>query len=120
MSHSGAARAAIEEMTRDWAARGADDQIGAVALALGRFDTESLRKYASELTQAPRAPSRSTASAGRASSAGWRRSSLVARTCAERQTITLDGGADDWWEHKPPRRSCAEPGAVPTEERRRP
>ncbi|MBA3328521.1 MAG: SDR family NAD(P)-dependent oxidoreductase, partial [Solirubrobacterales bacterium] len=45
MAHSGAARAAVEAMTRDWAARWAGEGIRAVALAIGRFDTESLRKY---------------------------------------------------------------------------
>ncbi len=45
MAHSGAARAAVEAMTRDWAERWADDEISAAALALGRFDAQSLRKY---------------------------------------------------------------------------
>ena len=75
MAHSGAARAAVEAMTREWAARWEADGISAVALALGRFDTESLRKYPRSSPAAPPARSRSAGSASRASSAGWRRSS---------------------------------------------
>src|SRR2546423_1647047 len=45
MAHTGAARAAVEALTRElaeeWRARG----IAVVAAAIGRFDTESLRKY---------------------------------------------------------------------------
>ena len=52
MAHGGAAReAAVEAMTREWAQRWEPDGISAVALALGRFDTESLHKYPEELTR---------------------------------------------------------------------
>ena len=43
MAHPGAARAAVEALTRELAARWSDDGVGVSAIALGRFATESLR-----------------------------------------------------------------------------
>ena len=45
LAHTGAARAAVEELTREWASAWAPRGIAVVAAAIGRFDTESLRKY---------------------------------------------------------------------------
>src|SRR6185503_16097367 len=45
MAHTGAARAAVEALTRELAAEWAPRGIAVVAAAIGRFDTESLRKY---------------------------------------------------------------------------
>ncbi len=45
MAHTGAARAAVEQLTRELAAEWAPRGIAVVAAAIGRFDTESLRKY---------------------------------------------------------------------------
>ena len=49
MAHTGAARAAVEALTRELAAAWAPDGVSVVAVALGRFATESLRKYPAEL-----------------------------------------------------------------------
>ena len=49
MAHTGAARAAVEAITRDLAFAYKRDGISVIAVALGRFDTESLRKYPGEL-----------------------------------------------------------------------
>src|SRR5436305_11245103 len=49
MAHTGAARAAVEALTRDLAGRWAIDGVTVVAIALGRFATDSLRKYPAEL-----------------------------------------------------------------------
>ena len=49
MAHTGAARAAVEAITRDLASAYKRDGISVIAVALGRFDTESLRKYPAEL-----------------------------------------------------------------------
>jgi len=119
MAHSGAARAAVEAMTRDWAGRWEDDGISAVALALGRFDTDSLRKYPAELTQGL-ARSVPLGRLGQPREFGWL-AALVASPLGRAlsgSTITLDGGADNWWGPWPPAALTAEDGTVPAEERR--
>jgi NAD(P)-dependent dehydrogenase (short-subunit alcohol dehydrogenase family) len=120
MAHSGAARAAIEAMTRDWAQRWEDDGISAVALALGRFDTESLGKYPAELT-AGAARSVPLGRLGDPREFGWL-AALVASPLGRAlsgSTITLDGAADDWWGPWPPPGLVGASGSVPSEERRR-
>ncbi|MDP1846261.1 MAG: SDR family oxidoreductase [Solirubrobacteraceae bacterium] len=119
MAHSGAARAAVEAMTRDWAERWGPDGISAVALALGRFDTESLRKYPDELTRGL-ARSVPLGRLGRPREFGWL-AALVAAPLGRAlsgSTITLDGGADNWWGPWPPAALTADDGTVPAEERR--
>src|SRR5205807_9135105 len=49
MAHTGTARAAVEALTRELAAEWAGDGVAVAAIALGRFATESLRKYPAEL-----------------------------------------------------------------------
>jgi len=120
MAHSGTARAAVEAMTYDWAQRWADEGISAVALALGRFDTESLRKYPAELT-AGAARSVPLGRLGEPREFGWL-AALVASPLGRAlsgSTITLDGGADDWWGPWPPPSLVGATGTVPTEERHR-
>ncbi|MFP5364984.1 MAG: SDR family oxidoreductase [Thermoleophilia bacterium] len=120
MAHSGAARAAVEAMTRDWAQRWEKDGISAVALALGRFDTESLRKYPAELTEGA-ARSVPLGRLGEPREFGWL-AALVASPLGRSlsgSTITLDGAADDWWGPWPPPALVGESGTVPTEQRRR-
>jgi citronellol/citronellal dehydrogenase len=119
MAHSGAARAALEAMTREWAERWEADGISAVALALGRFDTESLRKYPGELTRGL-ARSVPIGRLGEPSEFGWL-AALVASPLGRAlsgSTITLDGGADNWWGPWPPAALTADDGSVPAEERR--
>jgi len=118
MAHSGAARAAIEEITREWAELYAADGISAVALALGRFDTDSLRKYPDQLTR-DIARSVPLGRLGEPREFGWL-AALVASPLGRSMsgsTITLDGGADDWWGPWPPASMLDESGAVPVEER---
>ena len=119
MAHSGAARAAVEAMTRDWAARWDPDGISAVALALGRFDTDSLRKYPDELTRGL-ARSVPLGRLGEPREFGWL-AALVASPLGRAlsgSTIALDGGADNWWGPWPPAAWTAGDGTVPAEERR--
>ena len=119
MAHSGAARAAVEAMMRDWAARGEADGISAVTLALGRFDTDSLREYPAELTRGL-ARSVPLGRLGEPREFGWL-AALVASPLGHTLsggTITLDGAADDWWGPWPPPALTGEDGTVPTEERR--
>src|SRR5437763_1247984 len=49
MAHTGAARAAVEALTRQWAEQW--PALAVVAAAIGRFDTESLRKYPEVVTR---------------------------------------------------------------------
>jgi citronellol/citronellal dehydrogenase len=49
MAHTGAARAAVEAITAELAVAYKPNGITVVAVALGRFDTEPLRKYPAEL-----------------------------------------------------------------------
>jgi NAD(P)-dependent dehydrogenase (short-subunit alcohol dehydrogenase family) len=49
MAHTGVARAAVEALTKELAAGWGTDGVAVVAIAIGRFATESLRKYPAEL-----------------------------------------------------------------------
>src|SRR4051794_5411453 len=52
MTHSSAARAAVEGYTRAQAREWAADGVAVVALAAGHFDTESIRKYPEQVWRA--------------------------------------------------------------------
>ena len=118
MTHSSAARAAVEGYTRVLAREWKDDGIAVLALAAGHFDTESLRKY-------PEAVWRSAARTvplqrlGREEEHAW----LVALAASplgralSGSVITLDGARDNWFGPWPPA-DLAQGGGVPTEERR--
>ena len=49
MAHTGAARAMVEQLTRELAEGWATEGLAVAAVALGRFATESIRKYPAEL-----------------------------------------------------------------------
>jgi len=119
MTHSSAARAAVEAYTRAWARDWAAFGVAVVALAAGHFDTESLRKY-------PEAVWRAAASTvplgrlGREAEHAW----LVALACSplgralSGSVVTLDGARDNWFGPWPPQSLVAGDGVVPTEQRR--
>jgi NAD(P)-dependent dehydrogenase (short-subunit alcohol dehydrogenase family) len=118
MAHTGAARAAAEAITRDLASAYAPSGISAVAVALGRFDTESLRKYPAELwkTAAATVPIQRL---GSVEEYGWlialRATPLGAALSGS--VVTLDGALDNWTGPWPPT-GLTRDGEVPTEERR--
>jgi citronellol/citronellal dehydrogenase len=118
MAHSGTARAAVEAFTQELAARWAPDGVSVVALALGRFATESLRKYPAELW-ARAAASVPLQRLGTLDEYGW----LVALLASplgpafSGSTVTLDGSLDNWTGPWPPS-DLVRDGEVPTEERR--
>ena len=120
MAHTGAARAAVEALTRELAARWRDAGVSVVAAALGRFDTESLRKYP-EVVWRSAARSVPLQRLGRMEEFGW----LVALLASplgrslSGTTVTLDGAADNWWGSWPPEAMVDDAGTVPTEARRR-
>jgi len=119
MTHSSAARAAVEAMTREHAELWAPDGIAVVAVAAGHFDTQSLRKY-------PEAVWRAAAQAvplqrlGREAEHAW----LVALAASplgrelSGSVVTLDGARDNWFGPWPPGGLGGDGGEVPTEQRR--
>jgi citronellol/citronellal dehydrogenase len=120
MVHSGAARAAVENMMRTLAIEWARFGIKTCALAAGQFATETL------LTKYPRAVidnlerSIPIGRAGRAEEMAW----LVAYLASPAgdffsgTTITIDGARDNWAGPWPPEAIAGEGGEPVAEERR--
>jgi citronellol/citronellal dehydrogenase len=118
MVHSGAARAAVENMTRTLSVEWSRFGITLVALAAGQFDTETLRtKYPEQVVEAVPA----TVPLGRLGTEqewGW----LVAYLASPAgdffsgNVITLDGARDNWFGAWPP--GAYGGGEPPAEERR--
>ena len=71
MAHTGAARAAVEALTARARASGRADGITVVAAAIGRFDTESLRKYPEVVWRGGRAQRPAAAAGARCRSSRW-------------------------------------------------
>jgi citronellol/citronellal dehydrogenase len=120
MVHSGAARAAVENMMRTLATEWARFGIKTCALAAGQFATETL------LTKYPRVVvdnlerSIPIGRAGRSQEMAW----LVAYLASPAgdffsgTTITIDGGRDNWAGPWPPAAITDESGSPVAEERR--
>jgi citronellol/citronellal dehydrogenase len=121
MAHTGAARAAVEALTRELAAEWAGRRIAVVAAAIGRFDTESLRKYP-EVVWRSAARSVPLQRLGTMEEFGWLIVLLAGPLghALSGSVLTLDGGADNWWGPWPPPTITDDAGTVPTEERRSP
>ncbi len=118
MAHTGAARAAVEAMTREQAAAWGPDGVSVIAVALGRLATESLRKYPVELWRRA-AESVPLQRLGDVEEYGWLVALLatpLARALSG-SVVTLDGALDNWTGRWPPE-ELSRDGEVPTEERR--
>jgi citronellol/citronellal dehydrogenase len=117
MAHTGAARAAVESITKELAARWRPDGVSVVAIAIGRFATESLRKYPAQLWREA-AATVPLQRLGEVAEYGW----LVALLASQLgpvfsgSVLTLDGGLDNWTGKWPPT-GLTEDGEVPTEDR---
>jgi citronellol/citronellal dehydrogenase len=119
MTHSSAARAAAEGLTRELATAWAADGIAVVAAAAGHFETEVLSKY-------PEPVRRNAAAAvplqrlGRPEEHAWLIALLASQVgrAFSGSTVTLDGGRDNWFGPWPPPGLRDEGGDVPTEARR--
>jgi len=119
MTHSSAARAAVEGYTlalaREWAPYG----IAVVALAAGHFETDALRKYPEPVREGA-ARTVPLGRLGREQEHAW----LVALVASPMgralsgSVITLDGARDNWFGPWPPPSLTADGGEVPTEARR--
>lgn len=118
MAHTGAARAAVEAVTRELAASWAPDGVSVTAIALGRFATESLRKYPAELWRRA-AASVPLQRLGTLEEYGWLVALLASPLGAafSGSVLTLDGALDNWPGPWPPP-DLTRDGEVPTEERR--
>ncbi len=118
MAHTGAARAAVEALTGELASGWAGDGVSVIAVAIGRFDTESLRKYPAELWRSA-AATVPLQRLGRVEEYGW----LIALLATPMggafsgSVVTLDGALDNWTGPWPPP-AMARDGEVPTEQRR--
>jgi citronellol/citronellal dehydrogenase len=117
MAHTGAARAAVEALTKELAARWADDGVSVVAIALGRLATESLRKYPAELWRRA-AETVPLQRLGEVEEYGWLVALLAGRLgrSLSGSVVTLDGALDNWTGPWPPA-DLSRDGQVPTEER---
>ena len=117
MAHTGAARAAVEALTNELAAAWAGDGVSVVAVAIGRFDTESLRKYPAELWRSA-AATVPLQRLGDVAEYGWLIALLASGLGAafSGSVVTLDGALDNWTGPWPPA-GLSRDGEVPTEER---
>jgi citronellol/citronellal dehydrogenase len=119
MTHSSAARAAVEGYTRALAREWSSWGVSVVALAPGPFDTEAIRKYPEPVWRAA-ARTVPLGRLGRDVEHAW----LVALAASPMgraltgSVLTLDGARDNWFGPWPPESLTAGTGEVPTEERR--
>lgn len=118
MAHSGAARAAVEAFSQELAVDWAPDGVSVTALALGRFATESLRKYPAELSEKA-AASVPLQRLGTLDEYAWMVALLASPlgSAFSGSVVTLDGALDNWTGPWPPP-DLVRDGQVPTEERR--
>jgi citronellol/citronellal dehydrogenase len=119
MAHTGAARAAVEALTVELADAWRDDGVSVVAAAIGRFDTESLRKYP-EVVWRSAALSVPLQRLGTMQEFAWLVGMLASPLgrALSGTVVTLDGAADNWWGAWPPPAIADDAGVVPTEARK--
>ena len=120
MVHSGAARAAVENMMRTLAVEWARFGIKTCALAAGQFETDTfLNKYPQEIL-AHVARSIPLGRTGRAEEMAWLVAYLAspAGDFISGTTITIDGARDNWAGPWPPDSIATESGSSVAEERR--
>jgi citronellol/citronellal dehydrogenase len=120
MVHTGAARAAVENMMRTLSVEWARFQIKTVAIAVGQFDTETLRtKYPKEVVDnvAGTVP---LGRLGTEEEMAWLIAFLAspAGDFYSGSVITIDGARDNWFGSWPPGGVVAEGGSPIAEERK--
>ncbi|HKH22967.1 MAG TPA: SDR family oxidoreductase [Solirubrobacterales bacterium] len=121
MVHTGAARAAVENMTRTLSVEWARFGLRLVAVAIGQFDTETLR------TKYPKAIVDNVAGTvplgrlGTEEEMAWLMAYLAspAGDFFSGCVITLDGARDNWFGSWPPGGAAGDEGAPLAEERRK-
>jgi citronellol/citronellal dehydrogenase len=119
MAHSGSARATVEALTRELAARWSNAGITVVAVAAGHFDTEVLAKYPASV-RAGTVRSVPLQRMGNVEEHAWLLALLASPLgrAFNGSTVTLDGARDNWAGPWPPAGLADEEGEVPTEDRR--
>lgn len=119
MAHSGAARAAVESLTRELATRWADDAVAVVAIAAGHFETAVLAKYP-EVVRAGAARTVPAGRLGREEEHAWWVALLASPLgrLFNGSVVTVDGARDNWVGPWPPQEMLDAAGEVPTEARR--
>ncbi|HEV7564045.1 MAG TPA: SDR family oxidoreductase [Solirubrobacterales bacterium] len=120
MVHSGAARAAVENMMRTLAVEWARFGIKTVSLAAGQFETETfLDKYPAEIL-AHVARSVPAGRTGRPEEMAWLVAYLAspAGDFISGTTLTIDGARDNWAGPWPPESIATEEGTAVSEQRR--
>jgi citronellol/citronellal dehydrogenase len=120
MVHSGAARAAVENMMRTLSIEWARFNVKLCAVAAGQFDTETLRtKYPKEVTEnvARTVPLQRL---GTEEEMAWLITYLAspAGDFLSGCVVTIDGARDNWFGPWPPPRATREAGEPLAEERR--
>jgi citronellol/citronellal dehydrogenase len=120
MVHSGAARAAVENMMRTLAVEWARFGIRTCALAAGQFATETLLTKYPEVVVDNLERSIPIGRAGRAEEMAWLVAYLAspAGDFVSGTTITIDGARDNWAGPWPPEAIVGEGGEPVAEERR--
>jgi citronellol/citronellal dehydrogenase len=119
LAHSGAARAAVEALTRELAQRWMKNNVTVTAVAAGHFDTEILAKYPASV-RAGTANSVPLGRLGTPAEHAWLVTLLASPLgrSLNGSTITLDGARDNWFGRWPPGNLLDEAGDVPVEARR--
>ena len=120
MVHSGAARAAVENMTRTLATEWSRFGITTCAIAAGQFATDTfVNKYPAEVVEAvPRTIPMGRV--GESEEMAWMLAYLAseAGSFISGSVITVDGGRDNWFGPWPPSAISGESGEPPAEARR--
>src|SRR3954452_19638250 len=121
MVHSGAARAAVENMMRTLATEWARFGIKTCALAAGQFKTETLMTKYPQVVVDNLERSIPIGRAGRSEEMAWLVAYLAspAGNFFSGTTITIDGGRDNWAGPWPPE-AIADDSGTPVAEERRP
>ncbi|MHB8243608.1 MAG: SDR family NAD(P)-dependent oxidoreductase [Solirubrobacteraceae bacterium] len=119
MAHSGAARAAVEALTRELAERWAAAGVAVTGVAPGTFDTEVMVKYPASV-RGGMSRAVPLQRLGNVEEHAWLVALLaspVGRSFSG-SIVTLDGARDNWFGPWPPPGLVDEEGEVPVEERR--
>jgi citronellol/citronellal dehydrogenase len=119
MAHSGAARATVEALTRELAARWEGSGVTVTAVAAGHFATEVTAKYP-ESVRAGASRTVPVQRLGTPIEHAWLVTLLAspAGRAFNGSTVTLDGARDNWFGPWPPPGLADEGGEVPVEARK--
>jgi len=120
MVHSGAARAAVENMTRTLATEWSRFGIRTCAIAAGQFATDTfVNKYPKEIVESVHRTI-PMGRVGESDEMAWLIAFLASEAGAfhSGSVITLDGGRDNWFGPWPPAGIVGESGEPPAEARR--